>query len=150
MTEPETEVALAGCWAKNRRPGRAAVHLVVPGSDHALCGVLTGEGADPGSVTCWTCRDTVTPASTAPSEAVLAAAADALNGPPLVHIQICHGQALVFSTYNVLVISVIRSMPGARWHKPSKAWVLPSDVLADELARRLAAAGVKVTSELLT
>ncbi len=44
------------CYAKNRRDGRGAIHLALPGAHRALCGVLQGESADDAQVTCGQCQ----------------------------------------------------------------------------------------------
>lgn len=149
MTDQTTTTTC--CYAKNRPTGSRTVHLVLPGDDHALCGVWAGERAPDAAVTCPACKDAAQPARPAPTVAdeVIAAAEAALNaGPPLVHIQICDGHAHVLMPYNRLLITIVRGIPGARWHKPGKAWIIPA-ALADEAATRLRNAGAQVSSEII-
>jgi hypothetical protein len=118
MTD-DTAQALAACWAKNRPATRAAVHWTLPGTD-----------------------------TSAEDYAVLAAAEAALAGPPRAHIQICARHSHVLMTYNPLLVTVVKHIPGARWCRADRYWSIPS-ALSDEVAERLRAAGAVVTSELL-
>src|SRR5262249_3709937 len=51
-----TSLTAGTCYARNRREGRAAIHLAMPGAERALCGVLQGEPAGDPQPTCSECQ----------------------------------------------------------------------------------------------
>jgi hypothetical protein len=142
-------LTLSTCYAKNRR-ARAAVHYALDGQDRALCGVWRGTAAPDVAVTCLRCRETAedaTPAVVSPEAAVLAAAEAAMTGPPLVYVVTREtGLSLVYVPWNPLLGSVMRQIPGARWHREEKAWAVPALLTADTISR-LSAAGAEVRAE---
>jgi hypothetical protein len=147
--------------ARNRPAGSTTVHLAIPGADRALCGVWAGEQQQPAwnsaTITCDRCWDryetVIGQAAVArvrdltdPERAVVAEAAAAVAGPPLVYMPVRDGHWEVFLVWSPLLASIVRTIPGARWDRGRRCWVVPWPMGA-ELARRLIKTGARVVTD---
>jgi hypothetical protein len=56
VTTAAASLTAGTCYARNRREGRAAIHLAMPGAARALCGVLQGEPAGDPQPSCTECQ----------------------------------------------------------------------------------------------
>ncbi len=56
VTTAAASLTAGTCYARNRREGRTAIHLAMPGADRAMCGVLQGEPAGDPQPTCAECQ----------------------------------------------------------------------------------------------
>jgi hypothetical protein len=133
-----------------KRPSSRTVHLARQDADRGLCGVRRGDAHDgaaaadlgPLEVICPACSDALAPGRRpqAPAERQ----ADPLHEWKASVLVRPDGLAEVaLNGISDLLVAVIKDVPGRRWDRDARVWLVPAAWSAD-LAASLANAGVEV------